>query len=330
MTSGRISIRLVISLGALVIAANLAAAQISSPARLLVLLRDESALAIVDPAAGKVVGRVPTLKGPHEVTASADGKLAFVANQGTGIAVIDVAAQKQLRQVEVGPQSQPHDVHFAGGKVYFTAEGWKTIGRYDPTSNRIDWLLGTGDTPHMLVLSRDMNTMFTANRVSNRVSVIEGVFSGPPKWQVTGIPVPGKVPEGIDLSPDGKDIWTATRGDGGVSIIDVASKKVTQTFNVGMQDANRLKFTPDGKLVLISDEAGNSLVVLDAVARKEIKRFNMAPNAVLVHPDGSRAYAALRKDNSVAVIDLKTLEVTNRIATGPDSGPGCMFWVETR
>jgi YVTN family beta-propeller protein len=150
------------------------------------------------------------------------------------------------------------------------------------------------------------------------------------KWQVTGIPVPGKVPEGIDLSPDGKEIWTATRGDGGVSIIDVASKKVTQTFNLGMKDANRLKFTPDGKLVLISDEAGNSLVVLDAAARKEIKRLNMAPNAVLVHPDGSRAYAALRKDNSVAVIDLKTLEVTNRIPTGPVSGPGCMFWVETR
>ena len=38
-------------------------------------------------------------------------------------------------------------------------------------------------------------------------------------------------------------------------------------------------------------------------------------------------HAALRGDNRVAVIDLDTLEVTGQIPTGPDSGPGCMFWV---
>jgi len=70
-------------------------------------------------------------------------------------------------------------------------------------------------------------------------------------------------------------------------------------------------------------------VVLDAVTRKEIKRLNLAPNAVLVQPDGLRAFAALREGNSVAVVDLKTLKVTGHIATGPGSGPGCMFWLET-
>lgn len=327
--SPRIWLRLVALIGALLISATMAAAQTSSQTRLLVLLRAESALAIVDPVAGKVLGRVPTVKGPHEVTVSTDGKLAFVASPSEGISVIDVPAQKELRRLDIGPGSEPHDVVFAGGKLYFTAEGYKVIGRYDPGSNKIDWLLGTGqDSTHMLVLSRDLNMIFTANRNSNSVSVIEGVSAGPPKWRTTAIPVPGKRPEGIDLSPDGREVWTATRDDGGVSIIEVATRRVVDTLSLQMKDANRLKFTPDGRHVLISDGQGGALVVLDAAARKVIKRIKGDPSAILVLPDSSRAYIA--DDDHVAVVDLKTLEVASRIPTGAGSGPGCMAWAVIR
>ncbi len=331
MSSQRHASPWVLALGALVATANLAAAQSPAPARLLVLLRDASALAIVDPVAGKVLAQIPTAQNPHEVTASADGTLAFVASPSGGISVIDLVAQKEVRRLDIGPGSSPHDVRYAGGKLYFTAEGYKVIGRYDPPSNQIDWLLGTGqDTTHMLVVSNDLDTIFTANRGSDTVTVVEGVSSGPPNWTLTAIPVGGASPEGIDLSPDGREVWTATRGDGGVSIIDVATKTVTQRLNLNMQDPNRLKFTPDGTRVLIADGQGSSLVVVDAVARQEITRLNLAPNAVLVQPDGSRAYAALRQGDSVAVIDLNTLEVTGQIPTGPGSGPGCMVWVQTQ
>jgi DNA-binding beta-propeller fold protein YncE len=327
----RIVIRLGGALGAFVVAVSLAAAQSAAPARLLVLLRDASALALVDPAGGKVLGQVPTAKDPHEVTASADGKLAFVGSPSGGISVIDLAARKELRRLDIGPRSEPHDVRVAGGKLYFTAEGYKMIGRYDPAADKIDWLLGTGqDSTHMLVLTKDMNTIFTANRLSNSVSMIEGVSSGPPKWKITAIGVPGKMPEGIDLSPDGREVWTATRGDGGVSIIDVVSKKVAHTFNLQLKGGNRLKFTPDGRLVLISDPDGGELVVVDAATRKERKRLKLAPDAILMSADSSRAYLGLRQDHSVAVIDLKTLEETSRFSTGPGSGPGCMAWAETR
>ena len=331
MRSRKHSMWWVRALGALTVAANLAAVQTPSPARLLVLLRDASALAIVDPVAGTVLGRVPTVSGPHEVTASADGKLAFVASPSAGISVIDLEARTELRRLDIGPGSEPHDVRFAGGKLYFTAEGYKVIGRYDPPRDEIDWLLGIGqDGTHMFVLSDDLDTIVTANRGSNSVTVVEDVAAGPPNWTLTAIPVGGEFPEGIDLSPDGREIWTATRNDGGVSIIDVATKAVTQRLDLNMEDANRLRFTPDGRRVLIADGASSSLLVLDAVARTEITRLDLAPNAVLVQPDGSRAYAALRGANSVAVIDLETLEVTGQIPTGPGSGPGCMFWVDAR
>src|SRR5437899_11632497 len=81
---------------------------------LLVGNKEENSLAFVDPASGKVLGRVPTGFGPHEVAASADGKLAFVSNYGTGpnpgntISVIDAVNMKEVRKVEISPMLRPH------------------------------------------------------------------------------------------------------------------------------------------------------------------------------------------------------------------------------
>ena len=305
-----------------------------TPSSALLVLNKEGNLAIVDPASGQVVGRVPTGEGPHEVTTSTDGKLAFVGNYGAQIpgstlSVIDLVAQKELHRVDLGPLRRPHGIFYAGGKVYFTAEMNKLVARYDPATNQIDWLLGTGqNTTHMVLLNKDMTQIFTANIGSDSISVLER-GSNPLNWNQTVIPV-GKGPEAIDMSPDGKQIWTAHSRDGGVSIIDIASKKVTQTLDLHTKRSNRLKFTPDGKLVLVSDLEAGELVVLDAASRKEMKRMKLGrnPEGILIAPDGTRAYVAVNGDNKVAVIDLKTLEVTGHITTG--TGPDGMAWAERK
>ncbi len=305
------------------------AAETPSPA-LLVLDKADRALAIVDPASGKVVARVGVGEGPHEVTVSADGKFAYVGNYGEQtpghtISVIDLPVQAELRRVDVGPLLRPHGMLFVDGKLYFTAELNRLIARYDPVADKIDWLFGTGQaTTHMLVANADASLIFTANIGSNSVSAIER-GSGPAGWSETIIPV-GKGPEGIDWSPDGKEVWTATGGDGGVSIIDVASKKVIETLRVGTRRTNRLKFTPDGKLVLLSDRDGDELVVLDRATHQERARLKMGryPEGILVTPDSARAYVAQEGANDVAIVDLKTLTITGHIS--PGNGPDGMAW----
>src|SRR2546428_1093220 len=124
MISKLSSILLMSCIGAMVIAAE------PTPASaLLVLNKGENSLAIVDPASMKVVAQVPAGQDPHEVVASADGKLAFVSNYGGGhtLSVIDLVAQKALRAVELGALRSPHGLALADGKVYFTAEGSKVI-----------------------------------------------------------------------------------------------------------------------------------------------------------------------------------------------------------
>jgi YVTN family beta-propeller protein len=286
-------------------------------------------LAIVDPASRQVVARVPTGESPHELAVSADGKLAFVANYGSRtpghtISVIDLAAAKEVRRVELAPLLRPHGIAVAGGKVYFTAEANKLIARYDPDGGQIDWFLGTGqNSTHMVLLSPDQRRIFTANIGSDTITLME--TAGAQGWNGTVIPV-GKGPEGLDLSPDGKELWTAHSRDGGVSVIDVAARKVVQTISLGTGRSNRLKFTPDGRRVLVSDMEGGEVVVVDAAARKEIKRLKVGkgPEGILMHPDGSLAYVAVSGDNDIAVVNLKTLEVTGRFS--PGSGPDGMAW----
>ncbi len=130
-------------------------------------------------------------------------------------------------------------------------------------------------------------------------------------WNETVIPV-GKGDEGFDVSPDGRELWTANAQDGTLSVIDLATRTVTATLDAKTFGANRLKFTPDGKLVLISSLGDGDLVIYDAASRKEFKRVKIGHGAagILIDPDGNRAFIACGPDNYVAVLDLKTFEVT--------------------
>jgi YVTN family beta-propeller protein len=302
--------------------------------RLLVLNKEDANLAIVDPATGNVLGRVPVGQGPHELVTSTDGKIAFASNYGTGpapgrtISMVDIAAQTELRRIDVSPLSRPHGLAFVNGKLYFTAEADKKIGRYDPASNTVDWQFETGQaTTHMVLPSKDARTIFTSNIGGDSVSAIVAGAGG--AWMQTVIPV-GKGPEGIDLSPDGREVWSAHSRDGGVSIIDVATKKVVQTIDVGTKRSNRIKITPDAKFALVSDLEAGELVVLDAPARKVIKRLALgkSPEGILIPPAGGVAYVAVNGDNFIAVVDLKTWQVTKKITTG--TGPDGMAWTDGR
>jgi YVTN family beta-propeller protein len=301
---------------------------------LLVLSKHDHALAIVDPATLKVIASAAVGQDPHEVIASSDGRTAYVSIYGGGayhiLSVVDLIAQKPLPDIDLGALNGPHGLAFVGGKLWFTAEGAKVVGRYDPASGKIDWIMGTGQNrTHMIYVTADEKQVYTTNVSSATVSILEKVAPpmGPPRmdWNQTVIPV-GRGDEGFDVSPDGHELWTANAQDGTVSVVDIAARKVVATIDAKVFGANRLKFTLDGKLVLISSLGGADLVVLNAATRTEVKRIKIGHGAagILMQPDGARAFIACTPDNYVAVLDLKTLEVTGHIDAGGE--PDGLAW----
>ncbi|MGC1685299.1 MAG: hypothetical protein WA734_06745, partial [Candidatus Acidiferrales bacterium] len=247
----------------------------------------------------------------------------------------------------LGTLHSAHGLAFAGGKLYFTAETNKVIGRYDPASQRIDWVLGTGqDRTHMVEVSESLESIFTSNVSSGTISIIEQValanpgYGPPPRgaretWHVTSVPS-GRGSEGFDVSPNGKEIWAANAQDGTVTVIEVAGKTAKETIPISVKGANRLKFTRDGKRALVSglgggpgsNGAGPNLVVLDVATHKEIKQFELGGGSagILVTPDGARAFVAVSAKDKVAVIDLKNLEVAGQIPTGKQ--PDGLAWAQ--
>jgi DNA-binding beta-propeller fold protein YncE len=378
LLSGIAELLILVSLGVGVRAQNT-----PTPAKaLLILEKDSTQLDIIDPASLKIVGHIPVGEDPHEVIASADGKTAYVSNyMGRGgahhqLTVIDLVAQKQLAPIDLGALEAPHGLDFAGGKLYFTAEAAKAIGRYDPATGKIDWVMGTGqDRTHMVWVAKSLDKIVTSNVSSGTVSIIEEVtqqggpggppapgrgagpgpqggqggpgrqagpspgFSGNQKaWEVTDVTA-GAGSEGFDVSPDGKQIWTANAQDNTATIIDLVAKKDLAVIPISVRGANRLKFTLDGKYVLISglgaggpgrSQAAGSpppdLVVIDVASRKEIKKLSLGGGSagILMDPDGTRAFVASSGGNKVLIVDLKSFSVTGEIS--PLGQPDGMAW----
>lgn len=315
---------------ALLLAVLPSAAAAQGP-RLVVLNKEDATLVTMDPATGKILGTVPTGEGPHEVAVSADGRTAFVGNYGgasgpgSTISVVDLGAMKELRRFDVSPLRRPHGLHVSDGKVYFTAETNRLVARFDPASNQIDWLFGTGQaTTHMVWVSADGGKLYTANIGSDSISIVERGANAQ-AWNHTVVPV-CKGPEGFDVSSDGRELWAACSRDGHVAIVNLEQKKVTGSLELQTKRSNRLKFTPDGKLALVTDLDTGELLVVDVATKAVSKKIMLGRmvEGILMQPDGAKAYVAVNGENYIAVIDLKTLTVAGRLE--PGKGPDGMAW----
>jgi DNA-binding beta-propeller fold protein YncE len=233
----------------------------------------------------------------------------------------------------------PHGITFVGGKVWFSAEGAKAVGRYDPAISKVDWSMGTGqERTHMVFVTADEKKIYTTNVSAGTVSILtDTLLPAPPfpgaqprkDWVQAVVPV-SKGSEGFDVTPDGKQLWTASADDGTIAVIDLVAKKKIFVMDAKVQGANRLKFTPDGKLALVSSLRSGEFSVFDVASRKEIKRINLGKGGagIEVDEDGSRAFVGCTADNYVAVIDLKKLEVISHIDVGP--GPDGLAWAVQR
>jgi YVTN family beta-propeller protein len=298
---------------------------------LIILNKADNEVAFVDPVSLKILGKAPTGVGPHEVAVSADGKTAYVANYGNqqpgnSLSVIDVVGRKEIKKIDLGPLYRPHGIIEHGGSIYFTAEGSRVVARYNPATDKVDWVSGTGQSiTHMIVGAKDK--LYTSAIAEGTITYIDPRNQVPP--QAMKHLAVGKGPEGIDISPDGSAVWVATREDGNVHIIDTARNTVKKTLSAG-QFPIRVKFTPDGKRVLISNAQGGDLAIFDAATHQVVKRIPMGeqPIGILISPDGKWAFIAASASHKVLRVDLDKLELAGEIK--PGNVPDGLGWSALR
>jgi len=309
--------------GVLALAGNAAQAQ---QARLLVDEKGGNSLAIVDPAAGKVVADVAEggVTG-HEVAASPDGKLAFVpiygdsgvgrpGTDGRKIVVIDVEAGKVVGAIDFDHGVRPHCAVFGpDGMLYVTTELDHSVTIIDPKAEKIVGSIPTGQPEsHMLAIAHDGRRGYTANVGPGTVSVLD--MRG--RKTLAVIPVSGNT-QRIAISNDDKWVFTADQTAPRLAVIDTATNKVTKWVKLdGLGYGGAA--TMDGRWFLIAVPSENKVDVIDLKTMTLARAVDVGsdPQEVLVRPDGKAAYVSCVRASQVAEIDLGTWKVSRTIATG--------------
>jgi YVTN family beta-propeller protein len=291
-------------------------------ATLVVVNRAESTVSIIDVDEMKVLATIPVGTGPHEVVVSADGKTAIVSiygeqTSGSSFSIIDIASQKETKRVDILPMMRPHGLVETGGKIYFSSEVNRAIGRFDLTAQKVDWVMGTGQSgTHMLVVTPDQKRFYTANVGSDSVTAFEFGNVPPAQSKVTQITV-GKQPEAIDISPNGKEVWVGLNAEGAIDIVDTATNKVVEKVKLG-ERPYRVRFTPDGKLLVATMPNTKELIVIDIATRKEIKRIKLesVPLGLIFSKDGKTAFVTATQSDFVLKLDVEKGEILSKVAVG--------------
>ncbi len=305
------------------------------PGLLLVDIKGENSLGIIDPRTETLVAKVPEggVTG-HEVAATPDGKRAFVpiygnsgvgepGTDGTKIAVIDLVSHKVIGNIDFGKGVRPHDPVFGpkDGLLYVTTELNQSITVIDPKTLKIVGSIPTGqDQSHMLVISHDGRRGYTANVGPGTVSVLDLVQ----RKTIAVIPV-SKQTQRIALSVDGKEIFTADQTKPQLAVIDTATNKIKTWVplpDLGYGSA----VTPDGNWLIIANPLIHkvSAINLHTLKVEHILDLPVRPQAILVNPNGRVAYASCDTSRKVGVIDLASWKVTKLIDVGP--GADGMGW----
>jgi DNA-binding beta-propeller fold protein YncE len=304
---------------------------------LLALSKTDKKLVVIDYKNLKIIEKIPVGKDPHEIVTSADGKTAYVSNTGSGrlhtIDIIDLPSLKNSDSIDTYPLMGPHGLAFVKDKLWFTAQGTKTIGSYDPSSKKINQVIGSGQNrTHMLKVSKDSQHIFATNVGSGTVSIFDYNLH-PPTITPMGYALPTAKPfwdwsqaiinvdpdvEGLDISADEKELWTTSPSTGKIYIIDIHSKRITKTIDAKIFGANRLKFSNEDKFVLISSLKTGELVIFDSKSKKEITRLKLGTGAseILIDKDSNNVFISCTPDNYVVVLDLKTFKIIKKIDIG--------------
>jgi YVTN family beta-propeller protein len=264
---------------------------------------------------------IPIGDGPHEAVIAPSGRTGVVTVYGVGgapgnkLAVVDIAARRVTKTIDLGEYTRPHGAIFLPGetRVVVTSETTQRLLVVNLETARVEQAISTGAAAsHMVAVSADGTRAWTANITPGSVSEIDlttGAF-------VRTIAVAPRV-EGIAITPDGREVWAGSNTNGTVSVIDTRTGAIVETIT-GFSLPYRLAMSADGRIAMVCDAQGNAVHVVDVAQRKVTGRVGSlgAPRGVNIAPDGRTAFVTLAADPSVAIIDLTSMTVSRKIGVG--------------
>jgi len=307
---------------------------------ILVLAKAEKKMLVLDYTTLNKIAAIPVGDDPHEVVTTPDGALAYVSvpvmnNNGHEIDVLDLKTLQPLKVIDTRPFYIPHGLVYQPGKLWFTAQGSKSVAVYNTITNQIEQVFGTGqDFTHLLSVSKSGKRFYTTNVESGTLSIYEqktlppylpptGVLPANAKprteWRQTLVPV-GVGAEGFDIDKEEHELWTA-RPDGKIVVVDLNQQKIKKTIDTHVAGLHRLKITPDEKTVcVVSVKTGELLYYNKKSYRLEQKDHVGQGAGIFMDAASNRMFISCTPNNYVSVIDLISRKVIQKLDVGRPDG----------
>lgn len=285
---------------------------------LIVLNKGGDDASFIDLASGEIVATLPTGRGPHELVVSGDGLWAIGTDYGGGnsLTVFDVRNLAVQRTINLDHHPRPHGILLIPGKteVIVTSEANRTIALIDFVSGKTRQIITTGQSgSHMVALSENGLTAFTANGGSNSVSVIDLIRNR----VVKTIDVPRR-PEAITVNKAGSQIWVGSNDEGVVSVISVADGSVQALWS-GFEWPYRILLSKDERFAIVSDLRKGQLRIFDARSKTELGTIEIpatGPEGMTLYPDNRTLFLSLSAQDKILVIDITSHQIIGEYQAG--------------
>lgn len=165
-----------------------------------------------------------------------------------------------------------------------------------------------------LALSRDNQTLVSANLLNNTVSIVL------PRQRVLIAEIPvGQDPRSVALSDDNSLAVVTNRLDGTLSLVDIQAQQVTATIPLGgafpygvvIGDSNR---------AYVSLQASNQIAIVDLVARQVIGHITTPALPTGLALWGDFLYVTHFWSGEISLVYLPERQIVQTVATGVDTG----------
>ncbi|MDF2992462.1 MAG: beta-propeller repeat-containing protein [Microbacterium sp.] len=294
--------------------------------RLLVVCKGDRTLEVIDLETAVHVGSV-VASGftPHEVAATDDGRFAYLpvysdagvgspGTDGRRVDVVDLSRLQRVDEIGLPFASRPHQAGLLpSGELVVSTEVDESITVIDRRTLRVVARMPTGQTEsHMFAFSADGRRLVTANVGPGSVSVIDV----PSSTLLGVVPVAERVNR-ICLDPSGRLAYTADQDSPRLAVID--TERVERVAWVELPSVGfGAAVTGDGSLIVVALRAASEIAVIDRRSGAIVHRIATPdhPQAIVLHPDGVRAYSACDDDECVVEVDVRSGRLLRRMDTG--------------
>lgn len=317
----------------------LPAAVFAGAERYVVYVSNERAgdVSVIDGETRKVVRTIEAGKRPRGIHVSDDGRTLYVATSGSprmgpgadrerakslvadksadGIAVIDLAAGKRVRQLRVGSDPEEFALGRDGRSVIVANEDIAEASVWDIETGRLIAKAEVSEEPEGVALHPSRAEVYVACEDLGDIYVLHPETGA----HLAKLTLGGR-PRTIVFSPDGTRAYIPLETKGSIAIIDAETHTLLETVPVpGRSLPMGSAISPDGREVYVSTgRAGNSVVVLDTETRKIVATIPVGgrPWGVALSPNGQHLFTANGASNDVSVIDVRARRELTRIPVG--------------